>query len=116
MSKPEILDKKPLTIMELKSELEKAQKRDEELGFRAGKALDYANTFVSLSKKAHDELKKKLEDLNIPRLKEDQQAKIVDMLPKSVAELDVILQGYTITVNKENKQKIINVVKEFLKK
>lgn len=116
MSKPELLEKSPVTITEMKKELEHAQKRDGELGFRGNKTLEYVQQFVKLSKKAHDELKTKIEELNVPRLKPVHITKIVDILPSIVAELDVILQGYTLTITKDNKSKIVAVVKEFLPK
>lgn len=116
MSKPELLEKKPVSLTEMKKELETAQKRDGELGFRGNKTLEYVQQFVRLTRKAHDELKTKLGELKVPRLKAEHITKIVDILPSSVAELDVILQGYTITITKENKSKIVNQVKEFLPK
>ena len=103
-----------MTLMEVKKELEKAQKRDGELGFRGNKTLEYANKFVKIGVTKHAELKKKLEDLDIPRMKPEHMIKIIDFLPKSVPELDVLLQGYTLTITKDNKAKIISVVKEFL--
>jgi len=116
MSRPELIEKIPISLTELKQELEIIQKRDEELSFRSGKSLEYANSFVTLSKTAHNDLKKKIEKLEIPRFKEDHVCKVIDLLPQSVAELDVILQGYTLTVSKENKAKIIKTVKDFLPK
>lgn len=116
MSRPELIEKIPISLTELKQELEIIQKRDEELSYRSGKSLEYVNAFVTLSKTAHKDLKKKIEQLKIPRFKEDHVCKVIDMLPQSVAELDVILQGYTLTVSKENKAKIIGVVKDFLPK
>lgn len=116
MSKPELLEKNPVSLTEMKKELETAQKRDGELGFRGNKTLEYVQQFVKLSKKANDELQTKLDELGVPRLKPEHIVKIVDILPSSVAELDVILQGYTITITKENKTKIVNAVNEFLPK
>jgi len=116
MSKPELIEKTPISLTELKQEIEIIQKRDEELSFRSGKTLEYVNSFVILSKTAHNDLKKKIEQLKIPRFKEDHVCKVIDMLPQSVAELDVILQGYTLTVSKENKAKLIGTVKDFLPK
>ncbi|MCF7867038.1 hypothetical protein K9L67_05955 [Candidatus Woesearchaeota archaeon] len=114
MSKADLLEKNPMTIMEVKKELEAAQKRDGELSFRGNKTLEYVNLFSKLAITKHNDLKKQLDDLNIPRLKPDHIVKIIDFLPKSVAELDVLLQGYTLTITKENKTKIISAVKEFL--
>ena len=108
-----IVDKKPLGLAELKEELIKIQKRDEELGFRSGKAQEYVNSFATLDSKAFNELKSKLEELSIPRLKDEHIVKICDLLPSSVEDLDVILQGYPITISKENKKKIVDVVLGF---
>lgn len=116
MSKPELIEKKALTLVELKASMDSIKKRDEELGFRSNKTLEYVNSLNLMSKTAHANLVKKLEAINIPRIKEEHIVKIVDFLPKSVAELDVLLQGYTLTMTKDNKTKIISAVKEFLPK
>jgi len=116
MVKPEIISEKPITLSELKQEIDKIKKRDKELNFRVGKVEEYLGHFVSLSKAKEDELTKKLEKLNIPRLKDVHITKILDILPKTVDELKIILQGYTITVNNDNMKKIIDVVKDFAEK
>ncbi len=110
MSKAEILEKIPVSLVELKSELNAIEKRDGELGFRAGKTKEYLNSFSTLSKSAYADLKKKIEDLQIPRLKEDHIVKILDVLPKSVDELSVVLQGYSLTVSKENMKNIVDIL------
>lgn len=116
MVKPEIISEKPITITELKQEIDKIQKRDKELNFRVGKTEEYLSHFITLSKAKEDELIKKLEKLNVPRLKDIHITKIVDILPKTVDELKIILQGYTITVNNDNIKKIVDVVKDFTEK
>lgn len=110
-----VVDKEALSLAELKEELLNIQKRDEELGFRSGKTLEYVNSFSTLSKEKFDELKAKLVELDIPRLKDDHMVKIADLLPVSVADLDVILQGYPITISKENQARIVEVVADFKK-
>jgi len=116
MSDPEILEKSPITITELKSELKAIKKRDEELSFRGNRTEEYVNLFVTLTQKEVKEFKKKLTDLEIPRLKEEHIAKIIDILPASVPELKIVLQGYTLTVSNENLDKIQKVVSEYIKK
>ena len=116
MVKPEIISEKPITITELKQEIDKIQKRDKELNFRVGKTEEYLSHFITLSKANEDELIKKLEKLNVPRLKDIHITKIVDILPKTVDELKIILQGYTLTVNNDNLKKIVDVVKDFAEK
>lgn len=107
----EIISEKPIGICKLKEELEKIKKRDKELNFRAARTEEYLQHFTAL--KDSEELYKKIEALNIPRLKEQHIVKIIDILPKTVDELKVVLQGYTITVNNENLKKIVEVIDKF---
>ncbi|NQU98489.1 hypothetical protein HQ533_03405 [Candidatus Woesearchaeota archaeon] len=115
MSKPEIVGKVPINVVELRQELKAIKKRDEELTFRGNKTEEYLNDFAKMSKKDADEMVNKLRKLNITRLKEEFIQKIVDLMPASVAELKVILQGYTLSVKNEDMTKIIKVVQEYLK-
>ncbi len=96
----------------LKKELEIIKKRDGELNFRANKTEEYLNNVIDESKKKQDELKKKLEDLGISRLKEDHIIKILDLMPRSVDDLKIVLQGFVITLTQDHMKKIINVVNE----
>ena len=113
MSNFEVIEKKPISLAELREEISIAQKRDGELGFRGGKVQEFINNLNPLNSDKALELTKKIEELEIPRLKEDHIVKIVDFLPTSISELDVLLQGYPITVTKESQEKIVSVVKEF---
>ena len=116
MVKPEIISEKPITLTELKQEIDKIKKRDKELNFRVGKTEEYLSHFLTLSKAKEEELIKKLEKLNVPRLRDIHTTKIVDILPKTVDELKIILQGYTITVNNDNLKKIVDALKDFAEK
>jgi DNA-directed RNA polymerase subunit F len=110
-TKPEILEETPIPMFELKTEMSKIKKRDEELNFRAQKTDEYINTFVTMKQ---TDLKKLLEDLRaleVPRLKDEHYFKIVDLLPTSVEDVKLILQGYTLTVSQEKMKKIADVVK-----
>ena len=107
----EIISEKPLGMGDLKKELEKIKKRDKELNFRAARTEEYLQHFTIL--KNLEELSKKIEALKVPRLKEQHIIKIMDILPETVDELKVILQGYTITVNNENLKKIVDTVNKF---
>lgn len=115
MSKPAILEKKPINMVELKHELGVIKKRDGELTFRGNKTEEYINDFVKLSRKDANELVEKLRKLNISRLKDEFIHKIVDLLPLTVAELKVILQGYTLSLPNTDLEKIMVVVKGYLK-
>lgn len=112
MAKPEIISETPITIAELKEEIEKIKKRDGELNFRASKTEEYLNQFVVVPSKKVLELKENIGKLGIPRLKEEHIIKIVDIMPANVEVLKVLLQAYTITVSQENLKKIVGVVQE----
>lgn len=107
----QIISEKPVSMSELKNELEKIKKRDKELNFRAARTEEYLQHLVTL--KNPEGLFKSMEDLNVPRLKEQHIIKIMDILPKTIDELKAILQAYTITVSNENLKKIIDVVNKF---
>jgi len=111
--KIKIVDETPITAAEVKEELKKIKKKDKELNFRAQKAEDYLNQVVSDTKKTA-ELVKKLEDLKIPRLREHQIAKLADVKPATEQDVKVVLQGYAITVTKDNMKKIAKAISEFV--
>lgn len=110
----EVLEKRPMNIPLVKEALKKIKKRDEELSFRANRTEEYVNEASKLKAKDAKELVKKLEELELPRLKPEHIHKIVDVLPLNEKHLAVILQGYTVTVSKENQKKIMAVLKEYL--
>jgi DNA-directed RNA polymerase subunit F len=112
MSKPEIIEKTPISMAQLKSELNAVAKRDKEPGFRATKTLEYIGSFSTLSMTDFNALKKEIEKLAIPRLKEEHIVKILDVLPKTANEVAVILQGYAVTVSKENMKAIADIIVE----
>lgn len=113
-TKPDILEEKPIPMFELRDELSKIKKRDDELNFRAQKTEEYLNQFVTLGPRKAKELFKELEGLEIPRLKEEHIFKIVDIMPVEVESLKLIFQGYTLTVSQDNMKKIVGVVKSYI--
>lgn len=113
MGAPNIMEEKPITMAELKEELNKIKKRDKELNFRANKTQEYLSQFT---KQDYDKIKgliDKINKLKIPRLKEEHIIKIIDLMPKTVDDLKSILQGYTVTVKSDNMKKIVEVIKNF---
>lgn len=116
MSEEMLISERPLTMVELAEDLDNLEKTEKELNFRSNKTKAYLKQFVKLKLKDSKELAKKIESLNISRLKERQIVKIVDMLPESVDEIKMLMVGETTTVTDENMKKIIDVVKEYVKK
>ena len=115
MPNEEILGETPITMVEMKKELETTNKRNKELNIRASKTVEYLNQFVKVKESEAKELYEKIDKLKIPRLKEQHIKKIVDIMPKTVDDIKVVLQGYTLTINNENMKKIVNVVNKFTK-
>ena|SRR3989338_810168 len=112
MTTMKVLKEAPISMSDLKHEMEKIKKRDKELSFRSARSEEYLNQFVA---KDTTKLADTLRKLDISRLKEEYIIKIVDILPKSVEDLKVVLHGYTATLTKEHLQKIVDEVNAFLK-
>lgn len=114
MADMQIILEVPMDIYQLKKELERIKKRDNELNFRANRTEEYLNQISSLKKA--DELFDGLMKLNIPRLKEHHAHKIIDLAPTTANDLKVILQSYPITISNEAMKKIVDTINEFLEK
>lgn len=112
MTDVQIVSENPMNVYNLKKELERIKKRDNELNFRANKAEEYLHQVATL--KDADGLFDKIVKLDIPRLKEQHIHKIIDIAPTTLNELKVVLQSYTITVNNESMKKIVDTISEFL--
>lgn len=108
-----ILEQTPMNVAQLHAEMKRIQKRDEELGFRAQKTVDYLESMHVLSEKKGEELYKKLEELEVPRLRDMHFNKLVDTLPKDAKDVKIVLQGYNVTVTQENCKKIADVCAEY---
>jgi len=114
--KLKILSETPITLAETRVEVDNIKKRDNQVNFRVERVEDYLNNFLRLSPKKAEELKKKIIDLNIPRMRDALVCKIVDLLPRNIDELKTITQSYPITITNENLKKILDVVSEYTKK
>ena len=115
MLKPKVVSETSISLADLKANLERIKARDTELNFRGQKTDEYLQIFANLSQSESHELKKKLDELQIPRLKEDIVIKLLDLLPANAEDLKVILQGYNLTLTADNLKKIIDVVEGYRK-
>lgn len=110
-----VLNEEPMNMVQVKDALSRIRKRDGELNYRANRTEDYVNNICLLSAKQADELFKKLESLKIPRLREQQLHKIVDIMPKTSDMIKAVMQGFNISITNDNAKKIVDVVKDFSK-
>lgn len=109
MSEITVISEKALTMAELKEKLAKIEKRDKELGFRANKTKEYLANFLTKEKNVAA-LKKKLEALEITRMKERHIAKLIDLNPKDAESIKVILSGEALTLKEEDYAKILEAL------
>jgi len=104
----EIISETPINVYELKEELVKIKKRDKELNFRAQKTEEHLASAAEHKDAA--KLFDKLNKLGISRLRDIHIHKIIDIMPASVKDLKIILQGYTVSVSNENMKKIVDAL------
>ena len=116
MSKPELLEKSPMNVVEVKASLEKIREKESELNFRAQKAEEYAQDFAKVNLKDAKELFEKLKGLEIPRLREQHLHKLIDIMPVSDKHVKIILSSYNVTPTAENCKKIAELIAEFAPK
>ncbi|MBI2208599.1 hypothetical protein HYU50_03815 [Candidatus Woesearchaeota archaeon] len=110
----QILSETPINAYQLKEELAKIKKRDKELNFRAQKTEEHLA--LTADHKNAQELFDKINKLNIPRLREQQIHKIIDIMPTTVKDLKIVLQGYTVNISAENMKKIVDTINNFIGK
>jgi len=110
----QILSEAAIDAYQLKEELERIKKRDKELNFRAQKTEEHL--VHSATHKHTPELFDKITKLNIPRLRDQQTHKIIDIMPMTIKDLKVVLQGYTINISNENMKKIVDAIAAFVGK
>ena len=108
----DIIDEKAISLYEVKAYLTKIKKRDGELNFRANKTEEYVDSVLQLTQKKAEELRKALDKLKIPRLKDGHISKIIDTLPSTNDDLKVVIQGFAVTINGENSKKIVAAIND----
>ncbi len=113
---PKTISQTPITLAELKEEVEKIKQRDKEPSIRITRMEDYLNAFVEISPKQGKELHAAISKLAINRLKEEHICKIVDLLPKTANELKLVMQGTAVSLTNDAINKIVEAINEFLAK
>lgn len=112
----EIFEKKPVTLSEVKSTLNHIQERDGELNFRGNKTVEYLNEITTISDDDRAKVMEELAALDITRLRPEIVAKLVDFLPQTDIELDLVMKSFgTVTLPKDQLDSILNVCKNYSK-
>lgn len=111
MSQLEILQEKPLTMVELQEILKKVKSRDKELNPKSTKLQEYINKFNKFSLKEKTELESKIRQLEISRLSDKHITKIIDLNPEEIDSLKIILSSDNLTLKQEDLKKVIECFK-----
>ncbi|MDD5417412.1 MAG: hypothetical protein PHW96_00810 [Candidatus Nanoarchaeia archaeon] len=110
MTSFEVLNEKPIPIVEVKGLIGKRK----DYTYEQKLALEHAKEFSKISEKNAKSLGEELAKLEIRRLKDKDIVKIIDMMPKSVDELKVILSSSTTPMTKEEMTSVIEIVKKYI--
>tara|TARA_Y100000310_G_scaffold345249_1_gene463110 strand:- start:2405 stop:2740 length:336 start_codon:yes stop_codon:yes gene_type:complete len=108
MTELKVLDEKPVGFSQLKDMLTKLEK-NKELSYRGEKTKEYLSNFTPLTKKEYTDFAKKIQKLDIPRLKDRHITKILDILPKDMDSIKALFSGETITIKDEDLKRILDV-------
>ena len=114
MPNPDYIKQEAISLTSVKEVIEIIEKRDEELGYLTQRTKEYVDQFAKLEPNKLEELKQKLRDLGLTRLKEEHIIKISDFLPVTVVDLKIVLQAYPLSMPKKDLEVIIGVVKNFV--
>lgn len=110
MPELEVIEEMPLTMAELKEKLQSI-KKSQDLSFRGNKTMEYINNFVKISAKQVNEIKAKIKELDIIRLKDKHISKIIDIMPQDAENLKTVLVQDNITVKPEDLEKLLECLK-----
>jgi len=99
-----IKNKETLSISEIQPYLKEKGKERE-------KAKGFVKKFAKLSEKDAKEMRKKLEQLDLMKMKSEQIVKVIDLLPSDAEELNKIF--ISVSLDDDETNKILNTVKEY---
>ncbi len=106
----EIINEKPVSIVEVKRILE-AKAKEKKLGYEQNNVLEHLRKFCKLSKKNAEQM---IENLSkIEKLKDKHVMTIVNNLPEDLDDLRLLFTNERITISQDDKKKILEIVKKF---
>ena len=109
MTKGKVISETPMNTVQVKTLLETLKEKDKELTYRSQKTLEALQGVVSIDQKKADLLFKKIHELAIPRLREQQIHKLIDVYPQNIKDVKTALQNYALSITNENMQKIADL-------
>ena len=98
-----IENKESLSMAEVQEYLKSSKENPELEGF--------LKKFVNLEPKEAKELRKKLQDLDLMKIKSEHISKIIDILPETSEEVNKIFVD--VSLSEDETRRVIDTVKEF---
>ena len=105
----DIVEKKPVTIVEAKMILKELKKKN----FEQNAAYEYSAKFSKLTQKKGEKLLEELAQAGIPRIKDRHLAKLVDVMPETAEEVRAVFSKEDIPMNKKDTDKILEVLAKY---
>jgi DNA-directed RNA polymerase subunit F len=105
----ELIEEKFVAAAKVKEVLEQRK----ELSYEQKLALEHAKEVARLSPKQAEQLIQELKALEMRKLKDEIIVKLVNLLPRDVEDLKVLLLGTKVTFKTEELEKIIEILKKY---
>ena len=109
MADIEIVEQRPLSLIEVKESLSLHKEKFKELNFRSQKVEGYVQDFAAVDKEKAEELEKKLSEA-VQKLKERHIKKIIDVMPADLNQVKTIFTGEAINLKQEELKQIVDIV------
>ena len=108
MADIEIVEQRPLSLIEVKESLSLHKEKFKELNFRSQKVEGYVQDFAAVDKDKAIELEKKLSEA-VQKLKERHIKKIIDVMPADLNQVKTIFTGEAINLKQEELKQIVDI-------
>jgi len=99
-----IKNKEPISIAKVKEYIKKIENSETDM-------KGFIKKFGKLNPKEATELKEKLKELDLMKIKPEHIVKIIDLIPKNSEELNKIFTD--VSLDEDETKKILEVVKKF---
>ena len=97
-----ILERKPLSMVEAKEYINKDSGTE---------IMGFVKKFITLKPEKAKELRKKIESLDLLKVKQEHIAKIIDLVPETAEDLNKIFSD--VGLDEDETKKLLETIKEF---
>ena len=97
-----IVERKPLSMVEAKEHMDKDSGTD---------IIGFVKKFVILKPEKAKELKEKIQDLDLLKVKGEHITKIIDIMPETAEDINKIFSD--VNLDEDETKKLLDTIKEF---